>query len=133
MKSIIKEILFVDDDPVVLKIYEILIKRLETSIHYSSFMNPIDALDYLKRFDDGVLIFLDINMPQMNAWQFLDDIRSHDKSFVTFLVTSSCSQWDINASSNFPCVVDIIEKPFTKELLLDIVNRFEIECKNTIF
>lgn len=122
----VKEFVFIDDDPVVLKIYEILIKRSEVTNAYSLFNNPNDALDYLKRYNDSIILFLDINMPQMNAWVFLDHLLEFNKKFDTYIVTSSCSEYDKKVIKGYNNIRGFIEKPFTKEVLESILNTHQL-------
>jgi two-component SAPR family response regulator len=118
----VKEFVCIDDDPLVLKIYEILFKRNEVTKAYSLFNNPNDALDYLKRYNDSIILFLDINMPQMNAWVFLDHLLEFNKKFDIYIVTSSCSEYDKKVIKGYSNIIGFIEKPFTKEVLESILN-----------
>lgn len=72
-------ILFVDDDEVTLFLYRRLVKtRPGLEAHFAR--NGMEALDWIKesaqQFD---LIFLDINMPVMDGYQFLQKHQALDK------------------------------------------------------
>ena len=87
------------------------------------FLSPLKALDHLKaiqkakdgRFPD--IIFLDINMPEMNGWEFLDKFQelklSHPPKFV--MLSSSNYHKDKERGKNHPLVFDYIEKPLEED------------------
>jgi CheY-like chemotaxis protein len=76
------------------------------------------------------VIFLDINMPVMNGWDFLrayDSIQlSLSKDVRIFLVSSSVDQADINFSRQFSSVQDYIVKPILKEKLSEIFQKIAV-------
>ena len=83
MKSI-KRVLLVDDDPMTNLINEKIIHFTKGSSKVGSYLNPGKALDYLKKLvkNDSSqfpnVLFLDINMPEKNAWQFFDELKKVD-------------------------------------------------------
>ena len=93
----------------------------------------IDALEYLKSKKAGenirpVLIFLDINMPRMDGWEFLDEYKQLDKklqSKVTIIMlTTSDNPVDIARTKAFPFITDYIIKPLTKVKMEDIIKKY---------
>ena len=64
------------------------------------------------------VIFLDINMPVMNGWQFLEQFKevqpSFNKEIVIYSVSSSFDDRDINRSKEYTEVTDYIIKPVRK-------------------
>ena len=74
------------------------------------------------------VIFLDINMPLMNAWEFLDKYQEIQKSFnkpiKLFILSSSVYRKDIERSSNYDMVTDYIIKPLSKESLRRIQEKY---------
>ena len=70
------------------------------------------------------MIFLDINMPGMNGWDFLDSIENFSISVLrnckVFLLTSSIDQNDIDHAKTYEMVSDFISKPLTVERLQSI-------------
>jgi len=71
------------------------------------------------------LVFLDINMPLMNGWQFLEEFerlqRLLTKDIAIYMVSSSVDDRDLQRSRTYKHVVDFIEKPLTAEMISDIL------------
>lgn len=113
------KVLIIDDDDIVLLVERKMLQRCSISAQPISFKGGKPALDYLKGLDDNadVLILLDINMPQMNGWEFLiqlDELQKKNKIFV-IMVTSSIDKYDKEVAQKFSRVIGFIEKPITAE------------------
>ena len=92
-----------------------------------------EGLDYLKSTDlDGntlpELIFLDINMPGMNGWEFLNEYHNLEKEIqskvVVVMLTTSDNPDDEAKAKNWDIIYDFKTKPLTKEIMEDIVNKY---------
>jgi CheY-like chemotaxis protein len=72
------------------------------------------------------VILLDVNMPVMNGWQFLDAYQSLKanlaKEIQIFLVTSSMNDQDKEYSKRYNCVQDYIVKPLVREKISEILS-----------
>lgn len=70
------------------------------------------------------VIFLDINMPLMNGWEFLEKYKEMPSSIRRqinlYMLSSSVYPEDINKAKSYEDVVDYITKPLTKEILMKI-------------
>jgi CheY-like chemotaxis protein len=121
-----KKLLLIDDDPVTNVINTRIIGRLQT-LQVSVFTNANDALHQLREWSTIQLvefpdiIFLDINMPQMDGWDFLNEFEKlpghvHGKCRVIML-TSSIDFSDIKRSKTYSTVTDFISKPLTLDKL----------------
>jgi CheY-like chemotaxis protein len=117
-------VVLVDDD----RIYQFAAKKtLEATglvSNLQSFPNGKEALHFLQKAIDGLvalpdIIFLDINMPIMNGWQFLDAFREMynrlPRKVPIYMVSSSIDEVDINKSKQYTIVSDYIIKPVHKE------------------
>lgn len=91
------------------------------------------ALDYLKSMIDmnkiaPTLIFLDINMPGMNGWEFLEEYNNLDKEIqskvIMVMLTTSDNPLNIARAKSWSFVSDYITKPLTKDKLEDINDKY---------
>jgi CheY-like chemotaxis protein len=89
-----------------------------------SFSNGKEAINYLEEkiaasTEVPDVIFLDINMPVMDGWEFLEAYnpmqKSLKKKIIIYIVSSSNSDYDVAYSKKFNCVSDYIIKPVHKE------------------
>jgi response regulator of citrate/malate metabolism len=89
-----------------------------------------DALAYLKSKKEphSDLIFLDINMPGMNGWEFLEQYNLLDaelKSHATIIMLSTSDHpRDIAEAKKWGFVADYITKPLTEEKMQGIVDKY---------
>ncbi|TAH09244.1 MAG: response regulator [Sphingobacteriia bacterium] len=75
------------------------------------------------------IIFLDINMPIMDGWQFLDEYVKLKprigKQITIFMVSSSVDPTDIRRARAIGEISDYIIKPITPEQLKEIIEALE--------
>jgi CheY-like chemotaxis protein len=125
--------MLVDDNPDDNFFHEREIRKVNPETIIITKNSGIDALEYLKSKKVGevirsVLIFLDINMPRMDGWEFLDKYKQLDKelqSKVTIIMlTTSDNPADIARSKSFTFITDYIIKPLTKEKMEDIIRNY---------
>lgn len=127
-----ERIICVDDDPLCLLLAEVTIKEsnLANEIHLAeSAPAAISLLKDLYSKDDQnlesqesfTLIFLDINMPGMNGWDFLEIFEKEFQHLFgqvrIFILSSSIDTADIIRSKQYKSVDDYIAKPLTVEVL----------------
>lgn len=121
-------ILIIDDDSVCNMLTErILLKHVDAQV--TSFTNPEKALDYITsktQLPDYIL--LDIMMPLMDGWQFLDrlkdEVGSANISSKVVILTSSIRESDRKKALSFDCISDYSNKPLENE---DIARIFKTE------
>lgn len=126
----LESILLVDDDHITNFIHQKIIDSLKCTEHMKVAKNGKEAIAYLSqessKFPD--LIFLDINMPKMNGWEFLEAYEqlskdSGNKSIIVILTTSQNPDDFEKAKSN-PHVNLIENKPLTKDMINNIVTYY---------
>lgn len=113
------KILIIDDDAIVLFVQEKMLNRCGFSNNLFSFKEASAALAFLKDqpVEENFLILLDINMPEMNGWDFLDALKefSTSESIKVIMVTSSIDQYDKRKADCYSNVIGFIEKPITAD------------------
>ncbi len=132
-------ILCVDDDPITLMLCKMVISKSSFANEIITAQNGEDAINYfdeLKLNNLGSemgrypqLILLDLNMPVMGGWEFLDHFSQSDyatifKDTKVIVLSSTIDPMDIDKSRTYPMVIDFMSKPITKEMLEDIKKIF---------
>jgi CheY-like chemotaxis protein len=120
-----KFVYIIDDDPIVLAIGKKLIDRHQDYDQVSTATNGEEALQVLKGIVNQNLpsfILLDLNMPIMDGWEFLDNVQNidHLKDIPIFIFTSSINPVDKQRSLNYANVRGYISKPLTMSVLDNI-------------
>ncbi len=132
------KILCVDDDPITLMLCRKVVEKVEFAKEIITVNNGEEAIQYFdslfeerKNNSDIVypkLVLLDLNMPVMDGWEFLESYISKQYQHVfdstRFIVlSSSIDPYDINRSKTYP-VIGFLSKPVTKEMLEDLKTQF---------
>jgi len=124
------KILFIDDDPITLMLCKMVISKSLFSKEIVTAKNGEEALQYfnkLKQADGNSLlikpqlIFLDLNMPVMGGWEFLDSFSTLEYSQYNntkvIILSSTIDPEDLEKSNKYPMVIDFLSKPISKEML----------------
>ena len=125
MMEIPKRFMVVDDDSTNNLLCGYAIKRLFSEAKITLFTNPETALgaieeDYGKSTDAmPTILLLDINMPTMTGWDFLDIFRDFDEKvrnqFVIYILSSSVDERDMKKAEANIFVSGFLSKPLSLE------------------
>lgn len=112
----------IDDDPIFVYGTKRLMKEIDFCENIIVYNNGQDALDgLLEIYDSGEklppFIFLDLNMPIMNGWEFLDEFtkipNNNLMKTVIYIISSSIDPRDLEKVKNYKAVNNYILKPIT--------------------
>lgn len=135
MKQKLNKILLIDDSEADNFIHSRVIRKAEVTEEIIVKYSGQAALDYLtEKNSDGIkypqpdLAFLDINMPGMNGWEFLEHyekLPDEQKAgiIICMLTTSIARRDEIIAESN-PMIKEFSNKPLTQKMLLGIIEKY---------
>lgn len=119
--------LIVEDDSTTAFITRMLIKDLNVSDHVEIASNGEEALKILKNGKMPELIILDLNMPVMDGYEFLESLYGTSKNIADqtkiVLLAASYRKSD-KAMANQYNISELIEKPLTEDKMINIINNF---------
>ncbi len=118
-------VLLVEDDPITIMVCDRIIKITSFAEKVTSCANGKIAIDFLSSLKETEaiprIIFLDINMPVMNGWDFLEEFEKMKDNFKElpriYLLSSTVDPEDYKKAKNFSLVNDFISKPLSREAL----------------
>lgn len=126
-------ILLIDDDEPTNFLNRLTIEQSGCVRHIRVAQSGQEALDYLRDCGPGSsprpdLIFLDINMPAMDGWEFLDQYRSLPSEckadIVLIMLTTSLNPDDELKTRAIPDVAGFENKPLSQERLDLILQKY---------
>ncbi len=129
-------ILLIDDDRFQVAALKKIIDGTALAGTVSIFEDGKQAIDHITQLTllgEGLphVIFLDINMPVMNAWKFLEAYtrlkRKLYRPIAVYVVTSSTEGVDMAQSRHFETVKGYVVKPVTKEKIYQILKGVVVE------
>jgi CheY-like chemotaxis protein len=112
----------IDDDKIYVNLVRKIIEIKKLSENLLIFKNGLEALDYFKVILSNLtedklpeIIFLDLNMPVMDGWEFLGEFvkikNNFDKKISLYVVSSSIDPRDLERAKSFNLVTDYLIKP----------------------
>lgn len=128
----LKTLTIVDDDDIFVFLTTKIIEQTNLVDLIKVFGNGLDAINFLKENKNNVgalpdIILLDLNMPIMNGWQFLEEYNKLNptigKKITIYICSSSISPDDITRAKTISEVSDYIIKPITKDKLIDLIKK----------
>ena len=117
--------LIVDDDAMVVFLHRLAVVDSGLSNVPGVARNGIEALTYISEHQTlgtYFLILLDINMPGMDGWGFLDAIKTLKvpTPISVVMVSSSIDKRDRHRAKEYSHVIDYIEKPLNSSICADL-------------
>lgn len=131
MRNKLKCILLIDDNEADNFIHELIISEANCTEQIVSVQGGAEALEYLKNnsinsLPQPDLAFLDINMPGMNGWEFLEEYAKLNDTekckLVLVMLTTSLNPDDESRASKIESIKGYINKPLTRETLNEVLN-----------
>lgn len=132
MKKKLKNVLLIDDSESDNFYHARKIRKMGITDNIHMCYSGEDALSYLKSELDGnhpqpTLIFLDINMPGMNGWEFIEayeklEVAQQGEIILTML-SNSIDERDRMKANGFKTVQGYYSKPLSEEYLTEIIEK----------
>lgn len=126
----LKTVLLIDDDYATNFLHQIYIEKFELTENIVIATNGKHALEIL--FDENLklklvpdLIFLDINMPILNGWGFLEEYKKRtngNHESIIIMLTASINPDDVAQASTDPYIYKFYSKPINEGKLKEICN-----------
>lgn len=122
-------VFIIDDDPIHQRIAQIMISKHNLFDEYLSYTEAQKALDFLQDNKENEetlpdVILLDLNMPVIDGWDFLETfetlIKEFKKDIRVFIVSSSVDEKDVLRSKTYVTVKGFISKPLSPDIIRSI-------------
>jgi len=123
-----RTVVIVDDDPIVRLVTQRMMYNIDSSVSCHQCENGevgLSVIEKLQNVTDYVVVLLDITMPVLNGWQFLDrlqqiNIVANDK-FQLYMITSSTDESDKIKARSYPVIKKLYHKPLSNQDLKEIL------------
>ena len=115
----------IDDDNIFVFVLKKILEKNENFDQVLDFKNGEEVLNILSDKNNVFpnVILLDINMPVIDGWQFLEEIEKlpNKEKLNVFIMSSSIDTNDIEKSKSFSTVKDFISKPINNDKLNKLI------------
>ncbi|MFC5271094.1 response regulator [Adhaeribacter terreus] len=129
----LEKIFIVDDDEISMFLTEAILERLGYQNCVASYLDPVKAFSeiletMLQSTKGHFLIFLDLNMPIMSGWDFLDKLSAYEETLNgkchVVILSSAVDGREISRSTQYPLVLNFVPKPLdvtSFELIMEML------------
>jgi two-component SAPR family response regulator len=122
--------IIIDDDEINNMICTVTLKKMSADVNIKTFLDPAAALahiaaDYSDPDEDHrAILFLDLSMPIMNGWDFLQRFNEFDRAVKArikiYILSSSDDRRDLDKARADANVTDYLVKPLTRETIRQV-------------
>lgn len=96
------------------------IQNINPAHNVYDFTDPVKAFEEVDTIAPDI-IFLDLNMPELDGWGFLDKMREQMIGYKVYILTSSTSELDRQRSKEYANVEGFLVKPIEEDVLTKIL------------
>lgn len=129
--------MLVDDNKIDLYVNQKIIEKVESNSNIRNFTNALSAINYLKLLETSPrcqaifapdIIFLDINMPELNGFQFIYEFNKlkidKKENIKIYMLTSSTNIEDVKKAKKQRSCVGFINKPLTSKTITEVLFQY---------
>ena len=128
MEKKLNSILLIDDDEPTNFLNRLTIEQSGCADQVIVIQSGQEALHFLRNTNPPDIIFLDINMPAMDGWEFLEEYRllpSTQKSgIIVIMLTTSLNPDDEIKAKSHPEVAGFENKPLREDRLAEVLRKY---------
>lgn len=123
--------LLIDDDDIITKIHPVIIRRVDKECDIEICVSGMEAIDYLTALNEANetapdYIFLDINMPVMTGFEFMEALTPQLTDFISsskiILLSSSVDPRDVEKAAIYKTIIEFAPKPLTIDYIQNLLS-----------
>ncbi|MGZ3866958.1 MAG: response regulator [Bacteroidia bacterium] len=127
--------IIVDDNIIDILIYKLVLKNIFPNAPIIYFTETKDGLDFIKdnypkKSKGETILFLDLNMPVINGWEFLKEFERFDENtkrqIQIHIISFYANSENKKSADDDRNVESMITKPISKEKILTIINKHKV-------
>ena len=124
-------LLVIDDDDINIFIIKKIVEKTGYNVEMTAKTNGQLAIDYVKEIIDTPnfpnLILIDINMPILNGWEFIEayELLGNTRKVDMYMLSSSVYENDIEKAKSYKTVKGFISKPLSIDRLIELLKGIE--------
>lgn len=124
----------VDDDDIYQYLAKKELEKVDAQILVHGYSDGRKALDEIEANQSNTdqlpdVIFLDLNMPILNGWSFVESLQNLniEKRILIYVISSSFDRRDIEKSREYPMIKDYLVKPFKRTQIEQIISELKAD------